>query len=64
MDTQVYDKMIEEYETSLRIIVERINSLENTPGIANREQRLTVLYTEQKELEENIYHLKKYCNKY
>ena len=56
--------MIEEYETSLRVIVERINSIENTPGIANREQRLTVLYTEQKELEENIYHLKKYCNKY
>lgn len=64
MDTQVYDKMIEEYETSLRVIVERIESIENTPGIANREQRLTVLYAEQKELEENIYHLKKYCNKY
>lgn len=62
MNSQIYDKMVEEYYTSLRIINERIEALKNAPAVANSERRLYVLYCERSELEEDIRSMRKYCS--
>ena len=62
MDSKIYDKMVEEYYTSLRNINERIDALKNAPAVANSERRLYVLYCERSELEEDIRAIKKYCS--
>lgn len=64
MENANYDRMIEEYETSLRLVTERLATLRNAVGIANKDIRIETLEREQKELEESLYHIKRYADKY
>lgn len=63
MDREIYEKMLEEYETSLRVVSERIEFLKSAPAVAHKERRLSVLYEEKSELLEDIFHIRKYCEK-